>query len=178
MRNLLAGVVLAVGLVSPAFAVDAPPSDASLHALLETMHARSLLDSVTAQTRANMDAMLKANLANQTLDDGQRKIIDDSERKMQDLLVRELTWEKLEPVYLDVYRKTFSQKEVDDMTAFYRTPSGQSVINKMPQVMTQTMQFMGNEMKSLMPEIQEISQDTADQLRAYRASKQASGTSP
>ncbi len=33
-----------------------------------------------------------------------------------------------------VYDKYFNEKELDDIIAFYRTPSGQSLITKMPQI--------------------------------------------
>ncbi|WP_157971406.1 DUF2059 domain-containing protein [Dyella sp. C9] len=172
MRSFIAAVVLSSALAMPAMAVEAPPTDASLHKLLDVTHVHSLVDNMMAQTRAMMQQSVEANLASQSqLDDGQRKIISDSEQKMQALLANELAWAKLEPVYMDIYRKSFTQKEVDDMTAFYLSPSGQSMVTKMPQVMAQTMQYLKSEMATMGPQIQRISEDTANQLKAYNASK-------
>ncbi|HEX8776554.1 MAG TPA: DUF2059 domain-containing protein, partial [Rhodanobacter sp.] len=62
--------------------------------------------------------------------------------------------------------------EVDDMIAFYKSPSGQSMVAKMPAVMGQAMENVQIKMATLMPQLRQISEDTASQLKAYEASKQ------
>jgi len=171
MRAYLAGLLLSLLLISPTWAADTPPTDASLNELLDVVQARNLLDNARAQADTMMQAALKKRLAERTFDDAEKKILMSSERKMKDLLAQELAWEKMQPMYMDIYRKSFSQKEVDDMLVFYRSPTGKAMVAKMPVVMQQTMQSIQTMMSTMVPAIDKISQETQDQLNAYHAGK-------
>lgn len=178
MRSRLAGILLFTCLISPAFAADTPPSDASLHELMEVMHMHSTLDSTLKQVEGMMRSSVESGLAGKSLDDGQRKIVESGEVKMRDLIVSTMTWDKMEPMYLDIYRRSFSQKEIDDTLTFYKSPSGQAVVAKLPVVMQETMKSVQAEMNTLTPEIQRIARETTSELQAYDASKTKPASSP
>jgi hypothetical protein len=138
-----------------------PPSDESLHRLLEVTQKRALLDSM----RAQMQGFVKESLA-QAFRDGaqgrsvstqQQAILDRMRAKLTALMDQSLNWETLEPIYLRAYRASFTQSEVDSLIAFYQTPAGQALLTKMPLVM----QNMIGEMKSIMLSLQQ-------QVRAVR----------
>jgi hypothetical protein len=178
MRSRLAGILLATCLISPAFAADTPPSDASLHELLDVMHAHSTLDSTMKQVEDMMHSSVESGLAGKSLDEGQRKIVESGEAKMSALIMSAMTWDKMEPMYLGIYRRSFSQKEVDDMLTFYRSPSGQAVVAKLPVVTQETMKSVQAEISTLTPDIQRISRETASELQAYNASKTRPASPP
>lgn len=179
MRSRLVCFLLCTCLISPAFAADTPPSDASLLELMDVMHAHNTLDATLAQVDGVMRASLESSLQGNSLDDNQRKIIESGQVKMHDVLLKAMTWEKLEPMYMSIYRQSFSQKEVNDMLTFYKCPSGQAVIAKLPVVLQQTMKSMQAEMSTLTPEIQRVSHETVSELQAYNASKaNSTGSSP
>lgn len=48
------------------------------------------------------------------------------------LLQEELSWQKLEPIYVREYGKTFSEKEVAGMIAFLKSPAGQACVKQIP----------------------------------------------
>lgn len=163
---------LVCGTAAATTAPSQPASTASIEELLRVTQAHKLLDS----TMARMDGMMRQSAAQaaagQPVDAGEQKIIDAQIDKMNVVMKRALAWDSMKPMYLDLYSKNFSQQDVDGMLAFYRTPAGQSMIAKMPALMAQIMQTMQVKMAALMPQIQQIAQDTANQLKAYRASKQ------
>nr|WP_276510032.1 DUF2059 domain-containing protein [Niveibacterium umoris] len=72
-------------------------------------------------------------------------------------------------MFLDIYQKTFTQKEVDGMLSFYKSPAGQAVIKKMPQVMQASMQIMQARMSKLVPQIQQITAEGAEKMKALSA---------
>ena len=88
-----------------------------------------------------------------------------------------LTWENMEPTYLKIYEDSFSQSEVDSMIAFYSSPGGQAVVAKLPLVAQNTMQAMLQQMKSLMPQAQQIAKDTATAINTQheKSNKKSSG---
>lgn len=70
-----------------------------------------------------------------------------------------------------VYRKSFTQGEVDGMIAFYETPAGQAVINKLPAVMQNTVNEMQEMMHPVIQKIQRMQQDVIAELKAESGKK-------
>lgn len=159
----LAFVLLAA---QPVLAQEAKPSDASIKQLLEAMHSRGVVDSYMAQVQSTVrDSMQQAG-AGQQLNAKQQKILDDFQTKIVDMVKEQLNWADLEPGIIEVYRKSFSQSEVEGMLKFYRTPIGQSVISKMPLVTQQSMASVQSRMKTITPKVVQLEKDTAVQVRA------------
>jgi len=170
--GLLAGF-LVCGSAAAATSTSQPPSDASIQQLLQVTQAHKMLDAMQVRIDGMMRQASEQALAGQPADAGEQKIIDAQTAKLSALMKIQLSWNSMEPMYVDIYRKTFTQKEVDDMIAFYKSPSGQSMVAKMPAVMGQAMQSVQGKMATLMPQLRQISEDTASQLKAYEASKQS-----
>jgi uncharacterized protein len=150
----------------PVLGEEAKPSDASIKQLLETMHSKGVVDSYMTQVQSTVrDSMQQAG-AGQQLNAKQQKILDDFQTKVFDMVKQELNWADLEPTIFEVYRKSFNQSEVDGMLKFYRSPVGQSVIQKMPMVTQQTMASVQGRMKTITPKVVQLEKDTAAQVRA------------
>ena len=169
MKRILVAIVLGALLAPAAQAAPVavqPPSDASIKALFEAMHASSLLDGIWSQMNNMMDSTIKQTTANQPLNEAQRAIASDMSRQMADLFKESMAWEKLEPVMAEVYKQSFTQADVDGMLKFYRSPAGLAVIQKMPVVMQNTMKSMEGMTRDMMPKLQQIVQDSAEKLKA------------
>jgi uncharacterized protein len=150
----------------PATAADKPASEASIKRLMEVSDSKKLVDNVMLQMDSMMKASMQQALADQALTAEQEKVMLETQEKLAGVVKDEMKWETLEPVFLDIYQKTFTQKEVDGMLAFYKSPAGQAVIKKMPQVMQTSMQIMQERMSKLVPKIQEISTEGAEKMKA------------
>jgi Uncharacterized protein conserved in bacteria len=170
--GLLTGL-LVCGSATAATATSQPASTASIKELLQVGQAHKRLDTMQALVGEMMHKANEQALAGQPADAGEQKILDVQAAKFSALMKDQLSWNSLEPVYVDLYSKNFTQKEVDDMIAFYKSPSGQAMVAKMPAVMGQAVQVMQGKMAALMPQLRQISEDTTNQLKAYKASKQS-----
>ncbi len=80
----------------------------------------------------------------------------------------EMSWQKMEGPMSDVYMKNFSLTELQDMVAFYKTDSGQSVINKMPAIMQDSMMVTQNLLRNFLPKINEMAKEFKSELVASR----------
>ena len=170
MRIYAAALVGLLCVFGSAFAApSSPASDASIHELLQVTHVHKMLDAMMVQMDGMMKKVSQQATAGHPVDAGAQKIIDAQTSKLNDLMMQQVSWEKMEPMYVNLYRKTFTQKEVDDMLAFDRSPSGQSMIAKMPGMMAQAMQTMQGKMSDLLPQIRKIEMDMASSLSAYEA---------
>ncbi|MBD8874471.1 DUF2059 domain-containing protein [Rhodanobacter sp. DHB23] len=168
------------GSVAAATPSNRPASAASIDELLQVMQVHKLLDLVTAQVVAQEDGRFRRAAMQMTNgrspDAGEQGIIDAQAAKMDGLLKQQMSWDSMQPIYVDLYSKHFTQREIDDALAFYRSPSGQAMVTKMPAVMAQATQLRQARMASYAPQSQKIFQDTKAQITAYEASKQKAAT--
>lgn len=74
-------------------------------------------------------------------------------------------WEAMAPALIEVYRKVYTEQEVQDMLAFYRTPTGRSLVRKQPLVMQHSMEAMQVRMKTLEPAIRKLIEETTPASR-------------
>lgn len=166
MKNAAVFLFLVFNLAfSPTMAADRPVSDASVKRLIEVTNSKKMLDGVMLQMDEMMKSSMKQAVAGQSFTPEQETVLVEMQGEMADLLKAELNWDALEPMFIEIYRKTFTQKEVDGMLSFYKSPAGQAVIAKMPLVMQNTMQAMQARMGALMPKIRQLSIDGAVKMK-------------
>ena len=147
------------------------PTDDSIRQLLQIQKAQSILQRVAQQVDGSFTAMLNQQLQDKTLSDEDRQRIEAARERLKVLTGKVLTWENMEPMYLKIYGDSFSQSEIDSMIAFYSSPAGQAVVAKLPLVAQNTMAAMQQQMKSLMPQAQQIAKDTATEINSQHGKK-------
>jgi len=163
MKTLL--VALFSLLFLPAFLQAAPPSDESIKELLTLTEAQKLVDSMMGQVDSMMDTAMKQALAGKQLTDDEKATIDKMRSKMVAIMKEEFSWDKLQDMYLQIYRESFTQEELDGLIAFYKSPTGQAFIKKMPVVMQKTMGVMQQKMGPLMQKLQAMQEETISGLK-------------
>lgn len=165
MRRLL--LVIALMAAFPAFA-DTEPSTASIRELMVVTDARKLLDSTYAQVEGLLGEAMKPALGDLPPTPEQQALIAEFQHAVVELMRKEMSWEKLEPAYIDLYARTFSQTEIDGMLAFYKSESGRAVLAKMPQLIANTLQMTTSQMQSFMPGLQKLAAEYVEKVRAAR----------
>ena len=169
MLKRCCGFALCLLLATSVLANDAPPSDESIKALLELTDARKLLEGMHGQVDGLMNRVMQQSIEQGTqgkaLTAHQQTIIDGMKTKMTAVVDDLLSWDTLQPLYFRLYRQTFTQEDIDGITAFYRTPAGQALLQKMPALMSNMMQEYTGMMQPLQQRIMEIARDAARQLQ-------------
>ena len=121
----------------------AAPSDAAIDELLEVMRLREqtskMLDAMNQEfaQNASMFAQKSGTAENAAVQQRMQAM----QQQMGQILREEMAWEKVRPVYRQVYKESLTAEEVAGMLAFYRTPVGQSVLQKQPQITERAMQI-------------------------------------
>ena len=152
----------------PRCAQNLAPTEDSVRHLLDLLEKHLVLD----EALNNMDGFMQKSLeqARQTqgpaLNAKQQQIIDQFRTDMASAIKDELAWSKVEPEIVSAYVKTFSQKEINDMTTFYSSPSGQSVANKLPLV---SRQMTTHIQERMLPLIQKMKQTQSDMMTRLKA---------
>lgn len=166
MKRVFTSLMIVILGMSAAQAADAPPTEASIKHLLTTMHASKMMDSVWTQMDGALKSSIQQATAGQPLNDAQKTIVDDMGKQMVAIFRESMSWDKLEPIFIRVYQKSLTQHEVNGIAAFYATPDGRAMLDKMPVIMQNTMQEMQAPIREMMPKIQALARDSTDKLKA------------
>ena len=164
-RIFIAVLLLISIWVLPAQAQEAhsPADDARIDRLLEVTRARGMLDATLPQIEASQQQMLAQMTAGRELDAAQQQRIDSLLASSSSAVRKALSWENLAPVYRDIYRQTFTGEDIDAMIAFYESPAGQRMLEKMPALMQNTMNAM---QRLVVPMLQQMERDLAAEVSA------------
>ncbi len=81
------------------------------------------------------------------------------------LYAGELNWQKLEPQYIQLYDAAFTKEDLAQIVAFYKSPAGQSFINKMPELMQGGMALSQQAVASVGPQVQQLMAEFAASVK-------------
>jgi hypothetical protein len=169
------------GSAAPVVAATPPPSKESIDKLLVAMNVEKMIANMQAQVESAMKAGVDQSLRGQPLSADQQQIVDALRVKISTELTSQLSWENMRPLYTQVYSETFTQEEIDGLTAFYESPAGKAFVSKVPQVMKKTMTLMqarmGPVIRNLQQSIRESAQQVSD-LKAKSAAAAAAAAAP
>ena len=160
---LSCSIALSVG-----FAADNPPSEASIKQLLEAGQAHKLLDAMVGQMDAYMKQAMQQATQGQRITPEIQKDIERRQAEMMTAMKEVLDWNKLEPMYVRIYQKSFNQQEIDSMVAMYKSPTGQMLLNKMPIVLQNSMNEMQQMMQPMMQRIGRMQQEVVAEIQAEK----------
>ena len=133
--------------------------------LVNVMDMDSMVDSMYAQ----VEGMMQNMSVQMGVKPDEKAIFDKYYADMTEVLKTKMSWKKMQPMIIQVYDKHFSEQEIADMLAFYKTDTGQKILEKMPVVMQESMQMSQSLMKDAMPKIQTLAQQLSDELEQSRS---------
>jgi uncharacterized protein len=143
MKSLLAFFALLFALCNIAFAQTAPaPGHArAAEELLSLMEMNRML-------KRTSDAMLESQIQ-------QTPHLAQFEDLMRQFMDTHLRWETMKPEYIRLYTDLFSERELRDLTAFYRSPLGRKLIETTPELTVRTANITHRHLQQHMPELQQ-----------------------
>lgn len=153
--NALRRLALTLLLALPsAAALAAEPTDADIDRLLQASRAESLLAGVVPQMEAVQQQEFEKHFAGKELTGEQKAEVARIQAKTSEILRRALSWEEMRPIYLDVYKKTYTREDVRAIIKFYESPAGQRMLDKNPALMQNIMAAVQQKMGPMLEELQ------------------------
>jgi len=104
------------------------------------MHSRDMMNKM-------IDAMIKPMhqmMHEQYLKD-KDKLPEDFESRMQkemDDMLKEMPWQEMIEAEMPAFQKHLTKGDLNAIVAFYSTPTGQKLLNEMPEIMAESMEAM------------------------------------
>lgn len=152
MKRVFFSLCLLVCAIAPAHA--APPTEAQIDRLLETMDMRRTMDEMFVQIEGMGSAMGQQMLGEDATPE-QRAALEEVLREQRSSMRKVLSWDNLSTIYRKVYARLFTSEEVEAMIAFYGSDTGRSIMRKMPQAMQLSMEEMQPMMQTLIAEMKQ-----------------------
>mgnify|MGYP003582744797 FL=1 len=159
----LAALLVLFCLALPATAT--PPDDARLQRLLELTN----VERDYAQAVSQMGAMQRELLERALPADAPPERRAQLQRLFEEQQVemrRLLTWEKMLPVYLEVYRQTYEAEDIEAMIAFYETAAGQRMVERQPALLRNLMGAVARVMEPELAGLRERTERSMEQMHA------------
>ena len=132
--------------------------------LLDISRASETIDQVYAQ----LTPMMQSVGDELGITDEERELFDEFVAEYTEIMRTEFSWERMEPYMIDVYVSVYSEDEINEIRAFYETPSGQKLLEKMPQLVQASMQISQKMMQSMMPKLQQAQENLQAKLEERR----------
>lgn len=158
-------------LVALLFLVPAAADDTShalaIEQLLEVTRAEGMLDTMHSQ----VDDTFRSAIGKMDIPEKDKPIAEKYLSRMADTLREEMSWPKMKDSFVAIYKGVYSEDEIVEITEFYRSPTGQKFLSKMPQVMQASMKFSQQQMQAFIPKLQQLQQELAAEIRARNESQ-------
>ncbi|MFC1751095.1 DUF2059 domain-containing protein [Pseudomonadota bacterium] len=163
------GLIVALMLLLPTTGMSEEQTKReNIEALLSLTNAESTVDGMYAQ----MGSMMQGMAQQLGIKPSERELFNQYMEKLFSTMKAEMSWDKMKAPMIDIYTKHYSNKELQDMVAFYKSESGKSMIEKMPMVIQDSMQVSQSMMKDFVPKMQALSEEMRAELVALRSNEQ------
>jgi hypothetical protein len=165
------GKVTKVTLVSDAATIDAPkvtPATlADAEAVLNKMHFDEMMNRALERQKKAVAGSMEQMAARMGNMPGVNK--DDYvafRQKITDEIMSAFDVKQLKADATKIYSEVFTKEELDQVSAFYSTPLGETMAKKLPDVQDKLGAVVQGRMMDIMPKIQQMSRDFAIQQKA------------
>jgi hypothetical protein len=83
---------------------------------------------------------------------------------MRDFFAMHMSWASLEDEFLRIYTDAFTQRELEDMVAFYKTPTGKKAIQFLPELMQKGAAIGQARVQQNLPELKQRIEERMQEL--------------
>jgi hypothetical protein len=132
---------------------------AKVHEFFKVAKLDQLSAQIMKQAMDQVNSGLMQQMLGVKLTAEQQQQADDLKAKISAVLTNALGWEKLEPEYTKMYAAAFTEQQMDDILAFYKSPTGQAMIEKNPMLLQESSALAQQRMSDVTPEVEKLIKD-------------------
>ncbi|MGB9415970.1 MAG: DUF2059 domain-containing protein [Acidobacteriaceae bacterium] len=129
---------------------------AKVHEFFRLAKLNQLSAHAMDQVMTQMNSGAMQQIAGSKLTEDDQKRLDEFSGKVRQLVNRTMGWQALEPEYAKLYADAYTEQQLDDLIAFYKSPTGQVMVEKTPMLMKESTAIAQQRMLTLMPEFQNL----------------------
>lgn len=154
MKRLILIFVMVL-LVGPVGArADEASKQAKVKELFAVMHMEHNLDRMRSAMQQQVQATAKNASGTEQMTPEKIKIQQEFVDNSMKVVDANFGWPVLEPAYVKLYADTYTEAELDGILAFYKSPAGQALLTKTPELSAGVMQIVHGRMGDFQPKMQ------------------------
>jgi len=158
-------IVLAMGLVT----AIACASDTGKREAAEKMLKATQVDVMMGKMFDQVNQRFEQFYLQMGYPETTKPIYEQYAKKMHDLLAKETSWDKLKDDIVTAYAETYTEKELNEISKFYSSPTGKKYLEKMPELTKTIVTVIQQNMQRISPQMQEITQQMQAELVKAKA---------
>jgi len=155
MNRLAVALVLCLPLAARA---DDASHLAKAEQLLAILHTDRMVGQVSDNIKKQVSDAADHVAGPSATPENKAKAVD-FQKNMGQVIDAQVSWKAMEPKFVDLYVKAFTEDELDAIVAFYKTPAGVAFLEKTPQINAQASQLLQSKMAALQPQMKQIFDD-------------------
>ena len=156
MKRWLA-IFFVVMVVGP---VGARADEASKAAKVKELFALTHVDHSLDRMRSAMEQQVQATAKNasgaEAMTPEKQKIQQEYIDNSMKVVDQQFGWPVLEPAFLRLYSDAYSESDLDGILAFYKSPAGQAMLAKAPELSSGLMEIVHGRMGDFQPKMQAL----------------------
>jgi hypothetical protein len=140
---------------------DVPATQADVEKYLATTHVREMVGQMMDAMTKPMDKMVHEEYLKHK--DVLPPDYENHLNKIMHDMLTDMPWEQIIQAMVPAYQKHFTKADMEALTAFYSTPTGQKVLREMPGLMADSMEIM---MPLIQQHVEKVTARMQDELTA------------
>jgi uncharacterized protein len=136
----------------------------------EASHRAKAQEMMALLHTERMVQQISENIRKQIADAGQNVIgaeptpekkakLDEFTKHASEAIDAQLGWTSMQSGFTDIYMKTFTEEQLDAIIAFYKSPAGVALLEKMPTVNAEVTQLGQARLATLQPQLKQLYDD-------------------
>jgi hypothetical protein len=159
-------LLVVVMAVSPMARADEASKKVKVEQLFATMHMDRMMSQFTDAMLTQVKHISETMPGADQMTAAQKKMVSEYQDKMAALVTANVGWRAMEPEYVTLYASTFSEEEIDGIIAFYKSPAGQALLTKTPELTKGSMALVQTRMVDLQPQMKAMVDEMVQQMSA------------
>lgn len=141
---------------------DTPASKADVEKYLDVMHTRDMMKTMMEAMSKQVHQIFAEQMKKEPAMTPQAEA---RVNKMMDDIIKSMPVDDLIDAMIPVYQKHFTKGNIDDLLAFYSTPTGQKIIKELPVITAEAMQAATPIYKTMMATAMQRVQEELAQIQ-------------
>ncbi len=167
MKTLLIAAALFFAALNPVAYADEASQKAVAEELLQIMKVNQMTKPLFSHARTVMEQEFARMGAKEDMKPILKRYVD----KVLAVMEHDLGWQALKNDMITIYARSFTEDELKSMLAFYKSPVGQSVIDKLPAAMKMSMEYVQKRMPAMQEKFRKVAEEFAAEIKAEMQKK-------
>lgn len=121
-------------------------------------------DKLTVPVYGQVQQMFAQRFAESNAPQSEKAVLETYQAQANAALEQAVGWDKLKPDMVKLYTTTFSEAEMRELIAFYESPLGKKMLEKMPTLTSQSAQLTQGKLETAVPKVNQLLADMTAKL--------------